>query len=196
MPPDTATNTRSSRCDHLEVVDRLDHLAAAELHEVLGTEVGVVPRQVDDRRTPTGSALRTGGHHHAPPEITGRISTTSSSSELGVARHERAVADHQMRFAVQFELGEQRVHPARPGHFDLAPRVAQQHLHLYRGEQRARCARVSAAGSPRCTAPGRASAPRWRRPSRFGRALVSSTADPTRQHRRRASRGCRRSRPL
>ncbi len=29
---------------HVEVVDRLDHLATAQLLQVLGTEVGVVPR--------------------------------------------------------------------------------------------------------------------------------------------------------
>ena len=38
------------RLQHVEVVDRLGHLAATQLLEVLGAEVGVVPGQVDDRR--------------------------------------------------------------------------------------------------------------------------------------------------
>ena len=66
--------------EHLEMVDRLGDLSSTQLQEVLGTEVGVVTRQVDDRRAATGATLRSHRHHHAPPEITGRISTVSLSS--------------------------------------------------------------------------------------------------------------------
>ncbi len=85
--------------EHLEMLDRLDHLAPAQLQEVLGAEVGVVSGQVDDRRSAAGAALRTGGDHQTPPEITGRISTVSSAAEVGVARYEGAVADDEVRFA-------------------------------------------------------------------------------------------------
>ena len=44
----------------------------------------------------------------APPEITGRISTTSSSSSSCVARHEGAAADHEHRLAIEVELAEAR----------------------------------------------------------------------------------------
>ena len=63
---------------HVEVVDRLGHLAPAQLLQVLGTEVGVVPRQVDDRRPLAHLAL--GPLTSAPPEMTGRTSIVSASS--------------------------------------------------------------------------------------------------------------------
>ena len=65
---------------HVEVVDRLGHLAAAELLQVLGTEVGVVPRQVDHRRALAHLALAADRRHDRPPEMTGRTSIVSSSS--------------------------------------------------------------------------------------------------------------------
>ena len=41
--------------------------------------------------------------HRQPPEITGRISTTSVVGEHGVSRHQCAVADDQVRLAVEAE---------------------------------------------------------------------------------------------
>ena len=60
--------------------------------------------------------------------------------ELGVARHQRAVADDQMRLAVQLELVEQRVDPATTADLDLARGVAQQDPHgrTWLGEPAAR----------------------------------------------------------
>src|SRR3954468_1857077 len=52
--------------------------------------------------------------------------------QLGIARHQRAVADDQMRLAVEFERGEQRANLAWPDDVDFAARVAQQHLHRAR----------------------------------------------------------------
>ena len=68
-------------------------------------------------------------HHQQPPEMTGRISTVVVGAELGVAGHQRAVADDQVRLAGQVELGEQRVDAALAVEFDLATRVPQEHLH-------------------------------------------------------------------
>jgi TRAP-type C4-dicarboxylate transport system permease large subunit len=56
-----------ARRQHVVIGDRPLHLAPAQLLGVLGTEVGVVPREVDDRRPPADAAL-----HVAPPEITTR----------------------------------------------------------------------------------------------------------------------------
>src|SRR5690606_2761961 len=61
--------------DHVELLDGLGDLVAAEAQEVLDAEVGVVAADVDDGRAAADGAL-----HAAPPEITGLISTTSSSS--------------------------------------------------------------------------------------------------------------------
>ena len=99
-----------SGIEHVVVLDRLGDLAPAQLDEVLDAEVGVVARQVDDRRPRLGT-YRDGTSLHTPPEITGRISTVSSSVEQLVAGHEGAVADHEVRLPVQLELLEQR--PAR-----------------------------------------------------------------------------------
>ena len=55
--------------------------------------------------------------------------------EETVAGHKRAVADDEMRFTVQPEFGEERVHTAAAGDLDLAGRIAQQHPH--RARQRA-----------------------------------------------------------
>src|SRR5690606_15028834 len=63
------------RCEHLELFDGLGHLVAAQLQEVVDAEVCVVTTDVDDSRLTTDATL-----HREPPEITGRISTSSSSS--------------------------------------------------------------------------------------------------------------------
>src|SRR5690606_12316466 len=60
--------------EHAVLGDRLGDLVTAEPQEVLAAEVGVVAAQVDDGLAPADGAL-----HEAPPEITGRISTVSSS---------------------------------------------------------------------------------------------------------------------
>ena len=59
---------------HVEVLDRPPHLLAAVPEEAVGAEARVVARHVDDRRLAAPPAL-----HAAPPDMTGRISTTSSS---------------------------------------------------------------------------------------------------------------------
>ena len=64
--------------EHVVVLDRLLDLSTAQLLEVLGTEVRVVPRQIDHRRLTAHPALAADGSHRSPPEITGRTSTTSS----------------------------------------------------------------------------------------------------------------------
>src|SRR5690606_14289086 len=61
--------------EHGEVVDGPAHLLPAVVDEVGRAEVGVVAPDADDRRPAAHPAL-----HDAPPEITGRISTSSSSS--------------------------------------------------------------------------------------------------------------------
>ena len=43
--------------------------------------------------------------------------------EFGVAGHENAVADHQVRLTRQVEFGEQRVHPTATDDLDLAALV-------------------------------------------------------------------------
>ena len=43
--------------EHREVLDGLLHLPSAELLEVLGAEIGVMTREVDDRRSTAGTAL-------------------------------------------------------------------------------------------------------------------------------------------
>ena len=97
FPPLTATST-DRRLQHVEVVDRLRHLAATQLLQMLGAEVGVVPGQIDDRRRLAHLALAADGGHAAPPEITGRTSIDVVLVEAGVAGHERAVADHEVGF--------------------------------------------------------------------------------------------------
>ena len=109
---------------HVEVLDGPGHLVAAQPQEVLGAEVGVVAPDVDDRRLLAHGAL-----HAAPPEMTGRISTVSASCEQGVAGHEGVADDHEHRLAVHVEAIEERVHPHRAVHLQLARRVAQQHPH-------------------------------------------------------------------
>src|SRR4029078_13449292 len=59
--------------EHRVVVDGLLGLVPAQAEEVLGAEVGVVAPDVDDGRLAAHPAL-----HVAPPEMTGRISTTSA----------------------------------------------------------------------------------------------------------------------
>ena len=81
-----------ARLEHVEVVDRLDHLPPAQLVQVLDAEVGVVARQVDDRRLTAHPALRcctcrdraddslARTVSSTPPLMTGRTSTASASS--------------------------------------------------------------------------------------------------------------------
>src|SRR5688500_3713881 len=71
--------------EQCELLDRLCHLIAAQFEEVLGTELGVVPSDVDDRRLAAHGALHcahpeTARPETAPPEITGRTSTLESSA--------------------------------------------------------------------------------------------------------------------
>ena len=124
LPPDTATSTRSPGASMSKSLMALRHLVAAELEEVLRAEVGVVAPDVDDRRPLAHGAL-----HAAPPEMTGRISTTSASSSSGVAGHERVADDHEHRLAVQVEALEERVDPHGSVDLELPLRVAEQHLH-------------------------------------------------------------------
>ena len=49
--------------------------------------------------------------------------------EACIAGHERAVADHEMGFAVEPEFFEKSVDAATTFDLDLPPRVAQQDLH-------------------------------------------------------------------
>src|SRR5215211_379412 len=60
--------------NHVVVLDGPADLLAAVLQEVVAAEGGVVPADVEHRRAPAHTAL-----HAAPPEVTGRISTTSVS---------------------------------------------------------------------------------------------------------------------
>src|SRR5690606_959457 len=78
-----------ARGDHVELVDGLLHLVAAEPQEVLGAEVRVRASDVDDRPVTAHAALHRGATSAgvgsgptAPPEMTGRISIRSSSSSL------------------------------------------------------------------------------------------------------------------
>ena len=75
--------------------------------EVLAAEVGVVAPEVDDRRL----AAAPGTSRARLPEMTGRISTSSSSSSMRVAGHERVAADDEHRLAVELEAVEQRDRP-------------------------------------------------------------------------------------
>jgi hypothetical protein len=52
--------------EHVEVLDRLVDLAATELLQVLGTEVGVVAREVDHRRALARPALAACRCHRTP----------------------------------------------------------------------------------------------------------------------------------
>jgi hypothetical protein len=60
--------------EHAVAPDRLAHLVPEELDEVVGTERGVVPAQLDGGRAAAFPAL-----HVRPPDITGRSSMLSSS---------------------------------------------------------------------------------------------------------------------
>src|SRR6266536_3539062 len=60
--------------DHVVILDGAADLLGAVLHEVVTAERGVVPADIEHRRRPADAAL-----HVAPPEVTGRISTTSVS---------------------------------------------------------------------------------------------------------------------
>src|SRR5829696_7570528 len=64
-----------SRFDHVEVGDGPPHLLTAVMQEAVAAERGIVAAHVDHRRFPTPAAL-----HEAPPDTTGRISTTSASA--------------------------------------------------------------------------------------------------------------------
>lgn len=58
------------------ILQRLDDLSTAQLEEMLSAKIRIVSREIDDGRFPAHSAF-----HAAPPEMTGRISTTSSAAK-------------------------------------------------------------------------------------------------------------------
>ena len=124
MPPDTATSTRSPGAIMSNSSMALAHLVAAELEEVLGAEVGVVAADVDDRRLAAHAAL-----HAAPPEMTGRISTTSSSASTaspGTSVSPRMTStDSRLSSSRPRSLATRH----RAGDLELAAGVAQEDLH-------------------------------------------------------------------
>ena len=88
-------------------------------------KAGVVAPDVDDRRLAAAPAL-----HRAPPEITGRISTTSSSPRaLRRGSTKRVVADHEHRLRDHVEVPQELLHGARGRKFELATRVAEHDFH-------------------------------------------------------------------
>ena len=64
-----------------------------------------------------------------PPEMTGRISTDGVVAELDVVGDELVAQITSTVSGTELELLQQRVHGDRAVDLDLAPRVAQQHLH-------------------------------------------------------------------
>ncbi len=111
LPPLTATRIRSSGAEHVEVLDRLGHLSAAELLEVLRAEVGVVAREVDDRRCLADPALAADGRRVTIGTAGDHGSDLDHVvvAELGVAGHEGSVADHEVRLTTQLQLVEESV---------------------------------------------------------------------------------------
>ena len=92
---------------------------------MLAAEVGVVAADVDD-----GRPLAHGALHVAPPEMTGRISTTSPSSRSASPGTSVSPRITEHRLAVELEPLEQGVDADRPRHLDLALGVAQADLHV------------------------------------------------------------------
>src|SRR5207237_5483315 len=74
LAPGHGNEDAVARLDHPVVLDRSPNLLAAVMEEASTTEAGVVAADVDHRRGAAPAAL-----HAAPPETTGRISTSSSS---------------------------------------------------------------------------------------------------------------------
>ena len=131
LPPLTATRSRSSGANMSTSRRSPWPSAAAQLDEVLGTEVGVVARQVDDRRclarpdsvlAVERSCTRSSGA--APPEMTGRTSITSSSPSR--ASPGTSVPLRMTRCASRLSprSSSSRLTDATAGHLDLALRVA------------------------------------------------------------------------
>ena len=112
-----------ARCDHVEVLDRAADLLTAVAEEAVGAEARVVPADVDHRGLAAAPAL-----HAAPPETTGRISTTSSSRSRS-----SWVASVSLRIT-STDSGMTRgragaADVAGRGNVELAPRVAQDDPH-------------------------------------------------------------------
>ena len=92
-----------ARLEHPEVLDRLLDLAPAQLEQVVAAEVGVVARQVDDRRLAAHAALT-----HCSPSRDDR----ADLDRVGIVQtlitgNQCAVADDQVRLSVQSELVEE-----------------------------------------------------------------------------------------
>ena len=107
LPPLTATSTRSPGSSMPNVVDRLLDLAAAQLQQVLGAEVGVVARQVDDRRP----AADAGTCSSLPPGDDGAHLDRVVVGQPGVAGHQCAVADDEVRLSVRGPAGRAAAAP-------------------------------------------------------------------------------------
>jgi hypothetical protein len=75
-------------------VDRLLHLTTTEFDEVLGTEIGVVSRKIDDGRPPARSTLHDSASGHDRADLDDGICV-----EQSVSRNQRAVADDEMGFS-------------------------------------------------------------------------------------------------
>ncbi len=139
LPPDTATSTRSPG----SIIEK-SLIALATWSRQRRRKCSAQKLALWRRMSMTAGALQTRALHAAPPEMTGRISTTSLSSSEHVAGHERVAADDEHRLAVELEALEERVDADRSVDLELALGVAEEDLHLSLGADR--CARSAATG--------------------------------------------------
>ena len=112
------------------LADRLAHLLAEELEEVLAAERGVVPPQLEGRAAAALAALhgarvaRSARHHRA------QLDDVVVADDL-VAGDELVAADDEHRLGNDVELDEDLLHAALAAQLDLAPGIAQHDLHAW-----------------------------------------------------------------
>ena len=173
LPPDTATSTRSSRREHVEVLDGLAHLLAAVAR-------GSAPRR--SWRCGGGTSMTAGPRHTRHftrhlPEMTGRISTSSASASSASPGTRVSLRMTSTDSRLMSSVRQQRRHAHGPRSPRVRRRVPERDLHgrsLSASSRRSVGSRV-VAGDERACSPGLSSSRRTR-PRRLpaGRAAASS----------------------
>ena len=90
-------------------------------------EVGVVTREVDNRRLTARPTLR-----HSAPRDDGSDLDDVTILEHGVGRNECAVADDEVSLPAEAEVVQHGIGSPPPGHLHLAPRLTQANDHAGR----------------------------------------------------------------